>query len=78
MTGRKARGLRRTAQGRRMMLAMSAAALTGCASVPAGSGTERTVCRELRADLPTYSTADTAETLASGARFLDVFEAVCD
>ncbi|MDV7402584.1 hypothetical protein RZS08_64780 [Arthrospira platensis SPKY1] len=50
--------------------------LTGC-SVPGGSATEAAFCRELRADLPTYSRADTPETLASGARFVAVFEAVC-
>lgn len=51
--------------------------LSGCATT-AGSETERTICRELRKALPTYSTSDTKETLESGARFLDIFEAVCD
>lgn len=52
--------------------------LTGCATTtPAVSETEATLCRELRADLPTYSRQDTAETLDTGARFLDVFAAVC-
>ncbi len=46
------------------------------ASVP--TETSRTICRELTRDLPTYSEADTAETLASGARFIAVFEAVCN
>lgn len=50
--------------------------LTGCTTT-AGSETSATICRELRRDLPTYSRADTPETLASGAQFLDVFEAVC-
>lgn len=50
--------------------------LTAC-SVPGVSATERTICRELRADLPTYSRRDKPETLASGAHFVDVFEAVC-
>ena len=49
---------------------------TGCAPA-ATSATEGTICRELRADLPTYSTRDTAETLAAGARFQAVFDAVC-
>jgi hypothetical protein len=35
------------------------------------------ICRELERDLPTYSKKDTPETLESGARFLDVFYAVC-
>ncbi len=50
--------------------------LTAC-DRPAASETERSICRELRADLPTWSSRDTAETLASGARFVAVFEAVC-
>jgi len=53
--------------------------LTGCAGL-AGSGTtetERAICRELRRDLPTWSQHDTPETLASGARFVAVFQAVC-
>jgi hypothetical protein len=50
--------------------------LTACAST-GGSETERTICRELRADLPTYSRRDTPETLESGARFVGTFEAVC-
>lgn len=78
MNGPKARLMRRNAHGRQMMLAMSAAALSGCAVTANSGATERAICRELRTDLPTYSTADTAETLAAGARFLDVFEAVCD
>jgi len=53
--------------------------LNAC-TVPGASGiteTERAICRELARDLPTYSRADTPETLASGARFVAVFEAVC-
>lgn len=50
--------------------------LVSCASVN-GSETSRSICRELERDLPTYSTKDTPETLESGARFLDVFYAVC-
>jgi len=50
--------------------------LSACA-VPNGLETSRTICRELERDLPTYSTKDTPETLESGARFLDVFQAVC-
>lgn len=51
--------------------------LPSCAA-PGGSETERTICREMRRDLPTYSTRDTAETLASGARFQAVFSAICE
>jgi hypothetical protein len=50
--------------------------LNGCASTT-GSETSDTICRELARDLPTYSTRDTQETLESGARFIDVFHAVC-
>jgi len=50
--------------------------LNGCESTK-GSETYRSVCRELARDLPTYSTKDTPETLESGARFIDVFNAVC-
>lgn len=50
--------------------------LSGCASTN-GSETSRVICRELARDLPTYSIQDTPETLESGARFMDVFEAVC-
>jgi len=51
--------------------------LSGCAD-PTGSATSATICRELSRDLPTYSRSDTPETLASGARFVGVFEAVCE
>jgi len=57
-------------------LLAAAMLLTGCLA-PGGSATERAICRELRADLPTYSRRDTPETLAAGARFVEVFAAVC-
>lgn len=50
--------------------------LIGC-SATGGYETQRTICRELSVDLPSYSVKDTPETLESGARFLDVFYAVC-
>jgi len=50
--------------------------LSACGSTK-GLETSSTICRELERDLPTYSTKDTPETLESGARFLDVFYAVC-
>lgn len=60
-----------------MLLALTLLTLsTGCVPV-ATSETERAMCHELRADLPSFSTRDTAETLAGGARFITVFEAVC-
>lgn len=60
----------------RLLLLIAALPLTACMQ-PGASETERTICRELRADLPTWSRRDTPETLAAGARFVDVFEAVC-
>ena len=52
--------------------------LGGCASpVSFATETERAICRELARDLPTYSEQDTPATLAAGARFVAVFEAVC-
>ncbi|WP_420344630.1 hypothetical protein [Paenirhodobacter sp.] len=51
--------------------------LPSCAAQGA-SETERTICRELRRDLPTYSTRDTAETLQSGAQFIRTFNAICE
>jgi hypothetical protein len=50
--------------------------LSGCGATSALE-TSRTVCRELARDLPTYSVKDTPETLKSGARFIDVYNAVC-
>ncbi len=50
--------------------------LNGCQSI-SGSETSRAICRELDRDLPTYSVKDTPATLESGARFVDVFNAVC-
>jgi hypothetical protein len=50
--------------------------LNACA-VPTASETSNTICRELERDLPTYSVKDTPQTLESGARFIDVFYAVC-
>lgn len=57
-----------------MLLALTPLGFCG---MQASSGTERTVCRELRADLPSYSRQDTEETLASGARFSLIFQGVC-
>lgn len=58
-------------------LLAAAMLLTGCLAPVGSAETERTICRELRADLPTYSRRDTPETLAAGARFVEVFAAVC-
>ena len=61
---------------KRALMMAAVLPLTGCA-VTTGSETSDAICAELRRDLPTYSTRDTAETLESGADFLDVFAAVC-
>ena len=50
--------------------------ISGCATVD-GSATEQAICAELRADLPSWSSADTAQSKAEGAQFLDTFDAVC-
>lgn len=50
--------------------------LTGC-DVPGGSATSSAICDELRADLPTWSPKDTAQSLGEGARFVTTFNAVC-
>jgi hypothetical protein len=55
------------------LLALSTSA---CVSA-GGSATEQTICRELGAVLPTYSTSDTEQTKEDGDRFLTVFDAVC-
>lgn len=62
--------------GRVGLMMAGLALLTGCGLVGT-SATEATICRELRADLPSWSQRDTPETLASGARFVAVFDAVC-
>lgn len=49
---------------------------SGCVTT-AGLETERTICRELRNSLPSYSAQDTEQTKQEGADFLDVFGAVC-
>jgi hypothetical protein len=59
-----------------MMLLMAAMLLQGCAK-PVASETSAAICRELRLSLPSWSSRDTPETLASGARFIAVFEAAC-
>lgn len=58
------------------LLSILAMSTTGCA-VTAGSETERAICRELGASLPSWSSADTVQSRTEGAEFLDVFNAVC-
>lgn len=60
----------------RLMLLIATLPLTACTQ-PGASETERTICRELRADLPTWSRRDTPESLDAGARFVATFNAVC-
>lgn len=59
-----------------LLLTASATLMTGCATT-AGSETEQTICRELRASLPTWSSEDSFQSRKEAAEFLDVFEAVC-
>lgn len=52
--------------------------MTGCATKDGlGTETEETICRELRRELPSYSSKDTKQTKEEGDRFLSVFDAVC-
>lgn len=52
--------------------------LSTCLGGPGGSGmTERTICRELHRELPSYSAADTDQTVTDGADFLLRFQAAC-
>lgn len=52
------------------------ALMTGCTSM-GGSVTERTICTELRRDLPTWSTQDTEQSKRQGADFIETFNAIC-
>lgn len=56
---------------------MTFALVTNSCAISGISETERTICRELRADLPTASTADTERTKQELAGFLDVYYAIC-
>jgi hypothetical protein len=56
---------------------LTLAVLTSACATPGGSETERAICRELRAALPTWSARDTAQSKDEGARFVAVFEAAC-
>ena len=58
------------------MLTVKTMLLASCEST-GGSVTERAICDELRRDLPSWSTQDTAQSQREGARFILVFEAVC-
>lgn len=49
---------------------------SGCATT-GGSANERAICAELRASLPSWSSADTVQSRSEGADFLDVFAAIC-
>jgi hypothetical protein len=59
-----------------LLMAMGLALLSGCAG-PGASVTERTICRELRAALPSWGEGDTAQSIEEGAGFIVVFEAAC-
>lgn len=62
--------------GRALLMTLALTLLTACVK-PGGSETEAAICRELRADLPTYSRDDTPETVRTGARFVGTFNALC-
>ena len=56
-------------------ITLMAGLLAGCAAT--GGPVPDATCDALDQYLPTWSADDTEETLASGARFLDVYVAVC-
>ena len=69
----------RAKSGRGLMLPaamLGVVLLTGCTR-PGASETETALCREMRADLPTWSRRDTPESLSAGARFVATFNAIC-
>ena len=57
-----------------MAIRLSGGPVTGPGAGPVSDAT----CDALDQYLPTWSADDTEETLASGDRFLDVYEEVCD
>lgn len=60
----------------RQLLAALSLILMTCCAAPGGFETSA-VCDELRADLPSWSSHDTAQSRAEGARFVTTFGAVC-
>ena len=63
-------------RGRPVNVIVAVMLLSACDPM-GGSETERTLCGELRTDLPSWSSADSEQSQAEGADFLDVFAAVC-
>ena len=60
----------------RLLAPILSLTLTTSCAVSGGYET-KAVCAELRADLPTYSRADTLQSRTVGARFLTTFAAIC-
>ena len=61
-----------------LMVCLTLPLTSGCVTIQAAgtSETERALCRELRRDLPTFSSEDTRDTQKAVAKFSDVFESV--
>lgn len=57
-------------------MVMLAMLMTGCAST--GTSETESACDAMRPYLPTWSSQDTEQSKNEGARFLDVFKAVCN
>ena len=57
-----------------MLLGFAAA----CTPLPAPITPADAVCDALRPALPSWSSQDTAQSKTEGARFLDVWQAVCE
>jgi len=59
----------------RPLASLSLILIPSCA--PVGGYATSAVCAELRADLPSWSSHDTAQSRAEGARFVTTFSAIC-
>lgn len=61
---------------RALLMVTCALLMTGCgATTPSGTDA---ACDSLRPHLPSWSSQDTEQSKVEGAKFLDVFAAVCD
>lgn len=60
------------------VIALSAIYLTGCASMTAtGGATEAEICRQIGAELPTRSRADTGQTAHEIQRLYATYKLTC-
>lgn len=59
------------------LMVITALLTSACGNAGNYGETERSICRELRRELPTYSAKDTEQSKLEGERFFAVFDAVC-